>query len=118
MTPHARAQVRMSALHAVKKLSKLRPVLLRAPTCNFARALVPGVLSGCQDKRHVQVVSAAQRALMHVLHACGDGDEPRVPTEQLGAEHATACADFLRGSTYKRIKPLESEAEHSDEDPC
>ena len=55
---------------------------------------------------------------VHVLLACGAGGEPRVPTEQLGSECASQCADFMRGSTYKRIRPLESEAEHSDEDPC
>ena len=111
------AQVRLSALHAVKRLCKLRPVLLSASTCGFARTLLPGVLNGLQDKRHVHIMMAAQRTMMHVLRACGDARAPRVPTEQLSADVATSCADFLKGSTHRRIKTLESEAEISDDDP-
>ena len=110
-------QVRISALHALKTVCKLRPAMLRASGCAFAAATVPAVVSGCQNTRHQPLHSAAQRTLMHVLTVCGWSDAAEPPAELKGqADAAAYVVDFARKS-HRRLAALESEAEHSDDDP-
>ena len=109
-------EVRMSALHAVKTLCKLQPPLLRASGCRLARVLAPGIVSNCQDKRHMQVEAAAKRTLMHLALTCG-WTEPEIPDALLRTdkESGTFIAEFAK-RTLKRLSGLESEAEYSDEE--
>ena len=106
-------EVRMSALHACKTVSKLAPPLLRASGGAIGRALLPGIVVTCKDKRHMQAQTVAQRALLHVLSACG-WVENKAP--QLDSETASFVADFA-SKKARRLAMQDSEAEGSDIDP-
>ena len=110
-------EVRVSALHAIKTMCKLRPALLRASSSSLSARAMPAIVQGCQDKRHQPLMSAAQRTLMHVL-AVNGWEECTEPPAALRADREAAqyVVDYARKS-YKRLAALESEAEHSDEDP-
>ena len=103
-------------MHALKTICKLRPQLMRAGGCKLAGHVAPGIASGCQDARHMQVASAAKRTLMHICLSCYwvDG-EPPVPLRSQG-DTATCVGEFARRS-LKRLAGIESEAgEVSDAD--
>lgn len=105
-------EVRISALHAVKKLCTLRPALLTAQDCRLAIAFTPHIISGCQDRRHMQVHTAAQRTMMHVVLTC---DWSEAPSEGLQKDAREYVRDFA-SRTLKHLASLQSEAEHSDEE--
>ena len=90
---------------------------MRAEGAGVARDVAPGVVSCREDKRHVQNQTAAWRTMLHMLRAAGGAGAPCVPAG-LGPDAAAQFADFLKGSTYRRIAPLESDAEHSADDPA
>lgn len=110
--------MRISALHALKTLCKLCPALLRASDHALAVGAMPAIVQACQDKRHQPLSSAAQRTLMHLLAVSGwaeCGTEPPAPL-RADKESGAYVVDYARKS-YRRLAGLESEAEHSDEDP-
>lgn len=109
-------EVRISALHALKTLCKLRPAVPRGTGFALARRVLPCLVSGCADTRtHAKL--AAQRTLMHLLTACGWASAPEGAARG-GADTASAdfAADFVR-RTLPRVSSLESEEELSDADP-
>ena len=109
-------EVRISALHAVKTLCKLRPALLRANDFQLAHLLVPKIVSGCQDARNHAVKSAAQRTLMHLSKACNwVTPEPPERLLRVHKESAMHIAEFAK-RTLQRLATLESENEMSDVD--
>ena len=58
-------EVRISATRAVKTICKHGGPLLRASGCHVACLLAAPIITlGCNDSRHLQVKSAAQRTLM------------------------------------------------------
>jgi len=102
-------EVRISTLHALKTICKLRPALLRASNGKLAALVLPSIAKNCLDSRHMQVSGAAKRTLMHVLTRLED-------LPRLDNETATYVADFTNRSV-KRIAGVESEeGELSDED--
>jgi len=109
-------EVRTSAVHAVKRLSRLQPPLFRANGGAAVSALIKNLAPLTLDKRNTHVQTAAQRSMMHCLSAAGWTNPEGLPRQQLGGECTNTCADFLRRS-YKRMLAMESDAEGSDEDP-
>jgi len=114
-------EVRMSALHACKTAAKTAPALLAAGGGAVGRALLPGIVVSCRDKRHSQAATVANRALLHVLTACGwaglDADgEATLALPRLDSDTASFVADFA-GKRARRLASLDSEPEHSDLDP-
>eukprot|EP00966_Prymnesium_polylepis_P082005 1899901-Prymnesium_polylepis.1 len=89
-------EVRLSALHAVKTLAKLRPSLLRAAECRVGCGLLGGVLACLQDKRNVMVASAAQRCLMHLALCCGWSETHPPSAAAVGNEASAAVGEFAR----------------------
>ena len=112
-------EVRISATHAVKTLCKLRAPLLRAASCRVGCVLAAPIITlGCNDTRHLQVKSAAQRTLMHLANVCG-WSEASPPPDLASVDRAAAdyVANFAKPSgTMRRLAGLESEAEYSDVD--
>ena len=113
-------EVRLSAMHAVKTLCKLRPPLLRAANRHAACLYSSPIITlGCNDNRHLPVKSAAQRTLMHLCTVCGWVDAV-APTELAAIDQAAAdyVANFVKtNGAMRRLAGLESEAEYSDCDP-
>jgi hypothetical protein len=89
---------------------------MRARDCELAVHVAPGIASGCQDARHMQVASAAKRTLMHICLSCAwVDDEPPAPLRSHG-DTAAYVAEFARRS-LKRLAGTESEpGEVSDQD--
>jgi len=110
------SEVRTSAVHAAKRLSRLQPPLFRANGGAVVTSLIKNLAPLTLDKRNTHVQTAAQRSMMHCLSAAGWTNPEGLPRQQLGGECTNTCADFLRRS-YKRMLAMESDAEGSDEDP-
>ncbi|KAL1515351.1 hypothetical protein AB1Y20_001981 [Prymnesium parvum] len=110
-------EVRMSALHSIKTLCKLRPAVLCASGCRVATELLPGILACLGEKRNVMIVSAAQRCLMHVVLSCNWSEENPPSVAAVGKDALATTEAFIRKHLKKMIGQ-ESEAEHSDEEPA
>jgi len=112
-------EVRISAIHAVKTLCKLGGPLLRAADCRLGCMLVAPIVNlGCQDGRHLQVKSAAQRTLVHLTYVCGWNDGTLLaPLARFDRSAAEYVVNFVKpNGTMRRLAALESEAEYSDVD--
>ena len=107
--------MRISTLHAIKTICKQRPVLLRATGCRLACQLLPGIVSGCQDARRLQIQSPAKRTLMHLVTTCGWAEPSSPGPRGVDGESTSYVADFARRS-LKRLAAIESEVELSDVD--
>jgi hypothetical protein len=110
-------EVRVSALHALKTMCKLRPALLRASGCKLAGLVLPGIAQNCQDSRRMQVSGAAKRTMMHVLAVVGWCSPEEVAQHLPRSNEAAAyTAEFVK-KTFARIAGTESEeGELSDAD--
>ena len=112
-------EVRISATRAVKTLCKLQAPLLRAGEGRVAALLAAPIISrGCNDGRHLQVKSAAQRTLMHLCHVCGWVEASAPPVlARVDKAAAEYVANFAKANgTMRRLAALESEVEYSDVD--
>jgi len=114
------SDVRLSACHAVKKLARLRPSVMSANTGAVGGDLLTAVAAAAQVKQNTLLQSGAQRTFMHLLTACGWTAIESLPPSgggvgRLKPEARSAAEDFLRRS-YRRIRAMDSEDEHSDED--
>ena len=112
----ADGDVRLSALHAIKRLCRLRPVLLRiGPALG---ALSPAVAAQAADRRRSHLQYAAQRCLVVLLSAAAIDSAERLAAEEHApkGKDAAAVNDFL-AKHFKRIRAMESEGEGSDVDP-
>lgn len=112
-------EVRISALHAIKTMCKLRPALLRASNSKVGNLLLPGIAQNCQDSRHMHVSGAAKRTLMHLLSRL-EWTSPEKVNEHMPrtgyGEAVTYVAEFTKRS-LPRIAGTESEeGEVSDVD--
>ena len=71
-------EVRCSALHALKRLCRLRPALVRARRCALPKAMLGAVAAACADKRSALAANGARRETMLARAlACGwtDGEQ-------------------------------------------
>ena len=108
-------EVRISALHAVKTLCKLRPALLRAGDRRVATHFAGRARVPCRQGQR-DVNSAAQRCMMHLVLCCHWSESAPPSSAAVGKDASTAVSEFCR-KHFKKLVGQESEAEHSDEEP-
>ena len=103
-------EVRCSALHALKRLCRLRPALVRARRCALPKAMLGAVAAACADKRSALAANGAQRTMLALALACGWTDGERAPAELADTEHGGFVADYARRH-LKRQREMDSEAD-------